>query len=340
MQHSDKLRAMQYNHISIEEREKIQQMIWNGLSLRQIAKTLNRNTSSISRELARNGSQERKLYHPRIAQKRAEDYRRHRGRELRLKDPIIREYVLAKLKLNWSPEQISGRISIDLPGKSISHEAIYQYIYAQIHRDGCGYTKPGRVDLRMYLRRKRKIRMRKFARKCQRVIPKGKSISERPDVVNTRERCGDWEGDTVESRDHKPGINTLVERKIGYVLITKLQGKNSQSTVEAVSKRLSMFPDRLKYTLTLDNGPENSDWKSMEEKAKIACYYANPYHSWERGSNENTNGLIREYFPKKTDFTTIRQEEIDQVQYLINTRPRKRLGYKTPLELMSVALLG
>lgn len=332
---------MQYKQLTIEEREIIQEMLWEKASTRSIAKVLKRNPSSISREIRRNRSKERFLYRPRIAQKQADENKSHRGREDRLKNELIRQYVTSKLKSGWSPEQISGRIRLDLPGKSISHEAIYQFVYAQIHRDGYGDIKPGHEDFRIYLRRKRKRRVHKGYRKCQKVAAiKGKSINERPQIVNMRQRIGDWEGDTVESKDYKPGINTLVERKIGFLIITKLKSKGSKPTTETVVARFSNVPKHLKMTLTLDNGPENKDPETIEKQTGITCYFANPYHSWERGTNENTNGLIREYFPKKTDFTIIPDSELRTVQDLINNRPRKRLGFKTPAELWSVALRG
>jgi IS30 family transposase len=218
---------------------------------------------------------------------------------------------------------------------SISHEAIYQYIYHQIHRDGYGYVKPNKEDLRPYLRRKQKRRTHHGLRKTTKLERiSGKSIDIRPHVVETRRRLGDWEGDTVESKDHKPGINTIVDRKSGYVLITRMKDKTSVSTVEAM-KRLTSFPC---HTVTLDNGSENTNWKDMEDILHTSVYYAHPYHSWERGTNENTNGLIREYFPKGTDFTKISDEEIQKVEYILNTRPRKRLNWSTPLQVMSVAL--
>ena len=171
---------------------------------------------------------------------------------------------------------------------------------------------------------------------------KGISIEERPEVVNTRSRIGVWEGDTVESCDHKPGVNTLVERKTGYTFITKLKDKTATSTVEVVTQRMSVLPRKAKHTLTLDNGPENSDWQSMQEKTKLSVFSAHPYSSWERGTNENTNGLIRWYFPKGTDFATISNEDIKAVETSLNNRPRKRLGWRTPLEVFneSVALQG
>lgn len=331
---------MHYKHFSIEEREEIQLGLWHKESIRSIARRLNRSHSSIVREIKRSLPPERNRYTPRVAHERALKKRKCRGRTERLKNDRIRSYVVSKLKLRWSPEQISGRMAIDLH-EHISHEAIYQYIYAQLYQGGWGELKPGHEDLRPYLRRKRKRRLKKGARRCQRIFkPFGTSISERPLIVERRGRVGDWEGDTIESRDHKPGINTLVERKTGLVFITKLDDRTSASTTRSVIKRFALLPSNKRRTLTLDRGSENSDWQTLEQRIGVRCFFANPYHSWERGTNENTNGLIRDYFPKKTDFTTIPDEMIAQVEYLLNTRPRKRLGWRTPLEVMSGALEG
>ena len=162
----------------------------------------------------------------------------------------------------------------------------------------------------------------------------------RPKIVNERRRVGDWEGDTVESCNHKPGVNTLVERKTGYVFITKLKDKTSNATTEVVTQRMNVLPRKLKHTLTNDNGPENSDWKRVQEQTGLSVFSAHPYCSGERGTNKNTNGLIRDYFPKKTDFTQVSDEEIQKVEYDLNTRPRKRLNWSTPLEALSGALRG
>jgi len=168
--------------------------------------------------------------------------------------------------------------------------------------------------------------------------PKGISIEERPTIVDERKRVGDWEGDSVESKDHKPGLNTVVERKVGILFMTKLKDKTSAATVEAMEKRFVDVPERFKLTVTLDNGPENSDHTSIKQKTGLECFSAHPYSSHERGTNENTNGLIRDYFPKKTDFSMISDEMIRFVENEINSRPRKRLKWKTPLEAWSVAL--
>src|SRR3989344_3187591 len=308
---------MKYKQFSIEEREKIQELAWRKVSLRKIGKILGRSHSSIIRELNRSNPGRAYQYKPRLAQERALEKRRSRGRKDRLKNKIIREYVVSHLKMRWSPEQISGRLKKDL-NQFISHEAIYQYIYSQIHRDGWGLLRPGAEDLRMYLRRKRKRRMGKGLRRCQRIFkPLGISIEERPLVVNT-----------------------LVERKTGLVLITKLRDKTSLATVDAVVSRMKTLPKKLRQTLTTDNGPENSDWQSITNSVGLEVYRAHPYCSGERGTNENTNGLIRDYYPKKTDFTKISDEDIAKVEYALNTRPRKRLNWSTPLEVMSGAVRG
>jgi len=331
---------MKYKHLSIWEREKIQELFWLKKSIRYTAEVLNRSPASISRELRRNFPKELRMYTPRLAHERALFKRTCRGRTERLKTSGLREYVVSHLKLGWSPEQISGTAKEGKIGL-ISHEAIYQFVYAQIYRDGFGYVKPGHEDLRMYLRRKQNRRQSKGMRKSQRIFrPKGISIDERPLIVDARVRIGDWEGDTVESCNHKPGVNTLLERKTGLFLITKVEDKTSRATVLAVEKRMSALPEVMKKTITLDNGPENRDWQMMEEKTKLKTFFAHPYHSWERGANENANGLLREYFPKGTDFATISDEDLAAVEYRLNSRPRKRLGWLSPLQAMSVALQG
>jgi len=331
---------MQYKHLSVEEREQIQQGLWQGKSLQQIAQKLDRSPASISREIKRNlDSLGRHRYTPRSAHERALEKRKSRGRTNRLKNDAIREYVVFHLKLRWSPEQISHRIQEDLLDCRISHEAIYQYIYHQIHRQGYGYLKPGREDLRIYLRRRKKRRTHQGMRHCQKLsVEKGLSIELRPKIVARRQRIGDWESDTVASKDNGTGLNTLVERKTGLIFITRLEDKTSQATVSAIDDRVKYLPRELKQTATFDNGPENQRWLELEVRTGFKCFFAHPYCSGERGTNENTNGLVRDYFPKKTDFKTITDGELQAVENLLNNRPRKRLGWLTPLEVFSKEL--
>ena len=326
---------MSYKHLTIEERELIQRGLWNKASVRSIAKKIGRSHTSVAREINKNVPAKRRQYTPRLANERAEIKRSCRGRTDRLKNNTVRQYVITNLKRRRSPEQIAGCIAKDI-AETISPEAIYQFIYAQIFQNE---PRRGCPDLRPYLRHRRRIRQPHGSRRYQRLFkPHGPSIDARPQVVNNRLRIGDWESDTVESIDHFPGINTLVERKTGLVFITRLKNKSGAATRTAITERLKNLPARLKQTITFDNGPENRDYRPLEQALGVSCYFAHPYHSWERGTNENTNGLIRDYFPKRTDFRMISDAEFDYVERELNERPRKRLGYKTPLEVFSGAL--
>ena len=319
---------MKYQHLSIEEREEIQRRLWAKESLRSIAANLGRSHSSLSRELARNRPPLKDRYTPRLANERALENRKKRSREGRLKSPELRTYVVSMLKAGWSPEQIANTAP-----SPISHEAIYQYIYAQVHRNGYGYVRPGKEDLRPFLARRHKRRQKMGGRKARRVLrPKGPSIETRPRVVERRSRLGDWEGDSIESKNHGPGLNALVDRRSGLLLLSKLPARTSGATTAVVAQRLAGLPAK---TLTLDNGKENQYWQELESQTGAKVYFAHPYSSWERGTNENTNGLVRRFFPKGTDFTLVSEEEVAAVEYALNTRPRKRLGWKTPLAVFN-----
>lgn len=321
---------MAHKHLSVEEREEIQLGLWRKESIRSIAKRLGRSHSSVVREVSKNLPPERRVYTPRLADERAEKKRKIRGRTDRLKTEVIRRYVIDHLKERWSPEQIAGRMNLEGVG-SISPEAIYQFVYAQL---SYGKPKQGKEDLRPYLRRKQKKRQHHGSRKGQRIFkPNGHSIDERPAVVGSRSRVGDWEGDTVESKDHAPGVNTLLERRTGIFLVTKVKDKTAGATIIAVESRMVSLPEEAKKTLTVDNGPENRDWQEMEEVTGLSCFFAHPYCSNERGANENANGLLRDYYPKGTDFREVPDEELAGVEYALNTRPRKRHGFRTPLEI-------
>lgn len=331
---------MKYKHLSIEEREKIQSMMWEKKSVREIAMTIGRSPSSISREINKNIPLQRS-YRPRLADERAQEKRKSRGRKLRLKNRFIRRYVVDHLKLGYSPEQIAGRLHLEYPKEKISHEAIYQYVYYQVYRRGNGILKPHHHDLRSYLKHRHKRRIRKGMRKGQRIWrPKGRSIELRPPEVEKRRTIGHWEGDSMVGRKSKVGLNTLVERKTGFVFISKISDGTALNTSKAVIERLGSLREEFRKTLTVDNGSENADYEKIETSLHTLCYFAHPYSSWERGTNENTNGLIRWYFPKGTNFGTIPDEAIKAVEEALNNRPRKRLGWKTPLEAFneSVAL--
>jgi IS30 family transposase len=233
-----------------------------------------------------------------------------------------------------SPEQISGRIGIDHPGHSINHEAIYQYIYHP--------RNPDLLEMINLLRRAHKKRRNKgIGRKERKTkIPNRIPIDARPKSIDSRRNYGHWEGDSIISRKSKAALTTLTERKSRLVLITKLQRKGDAETNKAIINRLKKLPARGRQTLTLDNGTENAKHELLSAKLGIKCYFAHPYASWERGTNENINGLLRWYLPKGTDFRKIDAELISRIEYLLNNRPRKCLDYKTPLEAAasSVAL--
>jgi transposase, IS30 family len=325
---------MKYKHFTIEEREKIQEMLWQKTSIRNIAGALGRSPSSISREIKRNKPPERNRYTPRLAHERAHCSRKRRGRAERLKNECMREYVISHLKIGWSPEQIAATCE-ETTGTKISHEAIYQYVYAQVYRGGHGYVKPGREDLRPYLARRRKRRMKKGLRRPYRVL-KGTlpSIDERPQEVQERITVGHWEDDSIVYTPTCPvRLRTTNELVSGVVFIGKTKDRTMRDANRISVEKLSVLPAQTRKTLTRDRGSENMGYENLEQELGIRCFFAHAYSSWERGANENMNGLIRRFFPKKTDFRTISDEEIQRVEYLLNTRPRKRLGWKTPYEV-------
>lgn len=331
-----------YQQLSIAEREAIQIGLWEGKSLRLIAYSLRRNPATIFRELKRNIWEDRRRYFPRLAHQRARNRIQARGTRARLKCPFIRDYVVQKLKDDFSPEQIAGRLHFDHPSYSVSPEAIYQYIYAQYRRGG--WSDCIGEDLRKYLKRGHKVRKPKYIpfpveKGC---IANRIWIDERPRSVEQRKEWGHWEGDSIVSRKSLVALNTLVERVTGLVFISKIQNTTAQETTQAVTQRLQCLPKPLRKTLTVDNGHENAGHQAITKEIQTNVFFAHPYHSWERGTNENTNGLIRWYVPKGTDFAIINEDRIKAIEHKLNTRPRKRLGWQTPLEVFNqrVALKG
>ena len=305
-------------------------------SLGEIAKALGRRKSTVSREIKRNSSPEYKLYLSHRAHGRAGLRKTLANTHTRLKNERVESYVRSMLKDGWSPELIAGRIEIDQPGLSISHEAIYQFIY---HPD-----TEGRQELIQCLRRAhRKRRNKGIGRKERKTkIPNRVPIDQRPPSVETRTRFGHWEGDSLVSRKSLVALNSLVERKSRYLMLTKLDAKTAEATSSTVIERLKDLPTRARRTLTLDNGTENAKHESITAAIGTKCYFARPYASWQRGTNEHVNGLIRWYLPKGTDFSKITGEQIARIEFLINNRPRKCLGFRKPIEVAApfVALRG
>jgi len=301
-----------------------------------IAIELGRAYTTIVREIGEKPRRGIGKYQAHIEQERALKRIAGRGniRKLEQNRPLF-TYVVAKLKKNWSPEQIMLRLCIDYKNDTqmrISYEAIYQYIYSKIDR-GSGHVKDGELDLRQYLARRHTRRRKKDfrqAKKLERAVALP-SIEDRPLEVRKRTVVGHWEGDTMASRVSKSRIKSMNELVSGITLFAKTADGTAKECNRALMDRLQHIPSPYVQTLTQDRGTENYDYQLVE--SRLQCYFAHPYCSHERGANENSNGLFRRYFPKGTDFGKIKNQEITEVEYLINTRPRKRLGGLTPCEV-------
>lgn len=306
---------MTYTQLAQEERYQIYALLKAGHTQTEIAMILHRHKSTVSREICRNTGL--RGYRPQQAQWLTEE-RRQAKAQPRISDTVWSD-VETLLKQDWSPEQITLWLKAEC-GVSVSHEWIYQYIL-QDKADGGDLYRQLRCQKQ---RRKRYGSYNKRGQLIDRV-----SIDERPAIVDSRTRIGDWELDTIIGKGHQQAIVSLTERKSRYTLIKKVTRKTAQCVSDAIIALLTPVSDKVK-TLTSDNGKEFADHKTIAETFNAKFYFAHPYASWERGLNENTNGLIRQYFPKSRDFKTITQKEINHVMDKLNNRPRKCLGIKTP----------
>lgn len=309
------------------ERDKIALWHSQNISLREIARRLNRNVTSVSREIKRNSFG--KYYVAIHAQAKWEKKKSKAGNRHPLKNKSVYKYVFKKLRSGWSPEQIAGRLKLKKPNNSywhIHHETIYRFIYAKENKQ---------KNLWEYLPRKQKRRRKKHGRKAQRSrIPDRVSIHSRPTEIENRAVFGHWEGDSVEGRAHQGGIHTEVERKTRFMLAKFVKDLTAQETADKASQMFRHLPEAAKKSTTLDNGKEFVKHKQFN----IPTFFCDPYASWQRGTNENSNGLIRRYLPKKTDFKGIEQSELNDIINEINNRPRKCLGYYTPREVFEKEL--
>lgn len=327
-----------YTHLSCEERDKIAVLRARGYSHGSIARAIDRDKSTVFRELNRNRSPIYNVYLPHKADKRAKDRKCKASKRPRLKNHMIKRYVRTKLKLGWSPEQIAGRLSKEYSDLSISHEAIYQYVYDKETRK--------KMNLAIYLPRAHK--RRKFFgqghhHKNKLHIPRRTSINERPNYIEKRVQPGHWEIDTITSRQSKNALAVSLERSTRMVHIDKLTAKKSRKLVRSVTNRLERYPKRLRRTITYDNGSENVEHEMINSNLGTKSYFCNPFHSWEKGSVEHAIGLIRRFLPKKTDFAIIDHRQVRKIEYLLNNRPRKCLKFQTPREVLNsqgVALTG
>lgn len=316
---------MSYTHLTTDERYHIDELLRQEFTQSAIAIELGRSPSTLSRELRRNKG--KRGWRPHQAQCKSTERLSERGKQNVTKvNESAWDFALDKLENEqWSPEQIHGRLKTKkLP--LISHETIYRRILKDKHAGGDLYT-----HLRCKKKRKKRYGSKTAGRGC---IPNRVDIEKRPAIVDSRKRVGDWEGDTVIG-SHNGGavMATMVERKARYTVVAKSKDKTTASVIGAIIKEMEPFSLLVK-TITFDNGKEFSGHKHLTETFGGEIYFARPYHSWERGLNENTNGLIRQYFPKKTVFDNIAEKEFYDAARKLNNRPRKCLGYSTPLEVM------
>lgn len=321
---------MLHKHLTPEQKNELSALLRAKVKKKDIAKYLGKHRTTIWRELQRNSSENGK-YHARKAQRLAKGRRTKANSRFKKleRNPWLRNYVVRKLKKYWSPEQISGRLKEKHKTdrtKWIGKDSIYKFIYSK------------RKDLVKYLRCQKGKYRRRYGtriREKQREELKKKRIDQRPEIVAAKQRIGDWEGDTMVGPDKKPAILTHTERKSGLILADKLERATAEMTKEKTTKRFKRVPKNKKYTMTYDNGPEFWEYELVERETGMTVYFAYPYHSWERGCNENANGLLRQFFPKKTLLGPVTQEQIEKAARLLNSRPRKRLNYLTPYEVFN-----
>ena len=314
---------MTYRHLTKEERDQLSVMRSRGWKLREIAVKLGRNIGTLSRELKRNGR--RGQYFPHKAQERTESRACESHKKKRLKTYALRNDIEVQIMKGWSPEIISGRLKKENGGRTvISCESIYQWIYKEApHLIG-------------YLARAHKKRYPKhYRRNKHSSIPGRISIEERPIKATMREEPGHWETDLIVSSKSKDALQVCVERKSRKTLIRKIRNKTANESIFALEGMLKNCPKELRVSLTYDNGSENTKHEELNKRIGTKSYFCAPYSSWEKGSVENRNGIIRRFFPKKTDFAKVENDKIKEVERWINNRPMKCLGYQTPAEVFN-----
>ena len=306
-----------YKQLSQAQRYQIEILNKAGKNQKEIAALLGVSPATICRELKRNKG--KKGYRPRQAQIKAGKRRREATKALKMTDEVIL-VIEEKICLDWSPEQVSGWLKIN-QGIFISHERIYQHIWEDKRHGGTLYT---------HLRQSNKKRKKQYGSKDKRGQIRNRiSIDERPAIVAEKTRIGDWEIDTVIGQNHQGALVTIVDRVSKFTLIKKVDSKHAEVVTEATISLLLPYLDKT-LTITADNGKEFAGHETMKEQLNADVYFAHPYHSWERGLNENTNGLIRQYFTKGSSFENITDDEVEAVMNKLNHRPRKTLNFKTP----------
>ena len=308
-----------YSHFTISEREKLLVFRDRGLSIRRIARELGRSPSSVSRELKRNAVRGGH-YSPSQAQQRYLTRRRNCVRKRRLDDPVLKEYVTQRLQAFWSPEQISGRQKLKQSMMYVSYTTIYRGIYS------------GMLEVPKKCLRRKGHKASPHEDETRGRLHGHKTIHQRPKGAENRSRFGHWEGDTVLGARGKGVACTFVDRRSGYLVAARMPNRKAETLNKYWCQAFKNIPPRLRLSFTVDHGNEFFSYEQIEKDLKTKVYFADPYAPWQRGTNENTNGLLRQYFPKKCDFLTVTDDEFQKAVDSINNRPRKRMGFRTPAE--------
>ncbi|MFC2152780.1 IS30 family transposase [Bacteroidota bacterium] len=328
------MESKKYKRLSFQERVIIETLLGENRSKSFIAEKLNRSRSTVTREVNKWIQKPGEKYKAELAHWYAEDdFLNKRNNDKIGTFNQLRFYVYKGLLKAWSPEQISGRIKLEYPNDpimSISHEAIYMHIYSHPQ---AGLNRKLIALLPYHKSRRRSL---KGTKKRRVRIKDQVSIDMRPKHIETRQEIGHWEGDLMIGIKQSSAIGTLVERKSRFTYIVKLKNRRSATVTKKFAKELNQLDNKFKKTLTYDNGLEMAQHKTLTKQTGIKVYFAHPYSSWERGTNENTNGLIRRYFPKRTNFNEVTERQLKEVECSLNNRPRKTLGYKTPSEVMAL----
>jgi transposase, IS30 family len=309
-------------HFTFEERQVLYRLNKRRLPKAEIARLLERDASTIYRELARNTGG--RGYRPKQAQRLADERRQRCCRPSKMSDRHVKEFVTQGLKNFWSPDQIAGRARRDFPRqpeRHISDQTIYNWIRQE---------RAAGNDLQPFLRR----RGRRLGPSKRGHLVGCVTIEGRPQIVNKRRRFGDWEGDTVVGK-RCSGLLTAVERKSGYLCVAKIKDRYAKTVVRAARRAMGSLPTSLRYTMTLDNGKEFAQHQELTNHLGLKVYFAKPYCAWQRGTNENTNGLLRQFVPKGTDFHRVSHHAVARMKRQLNERPRRRLNYRTPAEILA-----
>lgn len=319
---------MSYRHLTRDERNVIYRMRFQGYCHAEIARCLGRHRGTIGRECRRNAAVDGR-YWPDQAQTHANHRRRAHLRRPKTGDRALMAYVAERLEAYWSPEQIAGRLETLAPeplrGKSLSPTTIYRWIWADPQRAR---------QFRPFLRIARKPRRKPYGKPSRQGQIAGKrSIDERPKEANDRRQLGHWEGDTVVGKGRRGYLLTCVDRASRYLIARKVHACAAEPVAEQLNGAIRRLPAAKRCSLTLDNGREFAKPIELQKKLAMPIYFAHPYHSWERGTNENTNGLLRQYLPKGTDLTLVTAPQLRSHVRQLNHRPRKCLGFQSPFEV-------